>query len=325
MPHPNPMSFRAARTAPSLCMHAASPGLLACAVATLVLLALPPVAVAGDPPIPIEVYPSGANVGGGNSVVIFGTDIGTDIENTTVTIGGTPATIIANTPGDIEVTVPPRATAGVVSVIVHKTSGPIQISDAFVYRHDHQGGRDFAHQTNPNGPWQYGFSATRTAPFTLFTAPPTQASCVHVWFNPAGSPSGVPAVARNRNSSACTNIATWQWPAGRIGGHPANDGANAVVRFTVPAAASYHVSGDFTGADPVGPTSSDAAVLLNDVELFSANVGYNVAQTFDLHLDLNAGDTLDFKVGHGGNGYAYDQTTMQIDISGNILHVDGFE
>lgn len=279
--------------------------------------------LAGGPPPP-SVYPSAAHVGGGSTVVIFGTDIGTDIANTTVSIGGVPATIVANAQHDIEVTVPPRARSGAVNVVVNKLGGPILVSDAFLYRHDHQAGRDFAHTSNPNGPWQIGWAASRTSAFNLITQPPVRsgggAGCLHVWLRNGND---VPAVGRNRNNATCYE-STWIWPAGAIGGHPSNDGSNAVVRFVVPATTAYHVYGDFTGSDPQ-PTTSDGAVLRNGSEVFSANVGYNVPQAFDLHLDLNAGDTLDFTIGHGGNGYAYDQTAMQIHIVGDLLHDDGFE
>ncbi|MBI2396328.1 MAG: IPT/TIG domain-containing protein [Xanthomonadales bacterium] len=281
-------------------------------------------ALAGGPPPP-SVYPSAAHVGGGSTVVIFGTDIGTDIANTTVSIGGVPATIVANAQHDIEVTVPPRARSGAVNVVVNKLGGPILVSDAFLYRHDHQAGRDFAHTSNPNGPWQIGWAASRTSAFNLITQPPVRSGggtgCLHVWLRNGND---VPAVGRNRNSTPCSGESTWVWPAGAIGGHPANDGSNAVIRFVAPATTAYHVYGDFTGSDPQ-PTTSDGAVLHNGTEVFSANVGYNVPQAFDLHLDLNAGDTLDFTIGHGGNGYAYDQTAMQIHIVGDLLHDDGFE
>ena len=296
---------------------------LACVLVVILLASFN--AFAGDPPVANSVYPEGANIAGGNSAVIFGTDIGTDIANTTVTIGGLPATIITSSSNDIEVTVPARPQAGAVAVIVFKPSGPVTISTAFVYRHDYQAGRDFAHTTNPNGPWQSGWSATRASAFNLITEPPVRSSggigCAHFWVR-----NGVelPAVGRNRNNAECVGESTWRWPAGRIGGHPAPDGSNAVVRFVAPATSAYHVVGDFTGSDPQ-PTSSDGAVLLNGIELFSATVGYNTPQVFDLRLDLVAGDTLDFKVGHGGNGYAYDQTSMQITVSGDVLYADGVE
>ena len=89
-----------------------------------------------------------------------------------------------------------RVRSGAVDVVVNKPGGPTLVGDAFLYRHDHQAGRDFAHTSNPNDPW---------------------------------------------------------------------------------------------------------------------------------HLDLAAGDILDFTVGYGGNGYAYDQAAMQITIVGDLLHVDGFE
>ena len=276
-------------------------------------------AVAGVIPIPNSVFPSGANLGGGGSVVISGTNIGTDIANTTVTIGGVAATIFANSNDDIDVTVPARATSGAVSVVVHKTSGAVLISDAFLYQHDYRGARDFSNTANPNGPWQYGWSIDRAAPFQLITDPVVRSSCIQGWVKSGG----IPAVLRSRSEVLCS-LSTWYWPEGRIGAHPAPDGSNAVIRFIAPETTNYHVSGDFTGIDP-HPTTSDGAILQNGVELFSANVGYNAPQTFDLRLDLTAGDTLDFKVGTGGNGFSYDQTTLVIVITGDILLVDGLE
>lgn len=193
--------------------------------------------------------------------------------------------------------------------------------------------RDFSLQSNPNGPWSYGYSATLGGPFQLFTTSKynfdDRGTPVEVW---AISVFTVPAVLRN----ATTNIVTsdggqGMYPPGTVWFYPgpsnADDGGAdpednfGVLRFTVPAGAA----GTFDLATAVrsaytGPISGDTDfhVLVNGTEVFGRSLPEEGSATFNSRLNLTAGDTVDFVIGRGaddsfhGSGLIIDATLTQV-------------
>jgi len=100
----------------------------------------------------------------------------------------------------------------------------------------------------------------------------------------------------------------------------------AVLRFLVPATASYTVNaqwfiGDTNGGGGQGNT--DAYILLNAL---AGSPVYSVASTasnptFSGTVNLVAGDRLDFVVGTGGDGYSFDTTPVNISLTQNAVTV----
>ncbi len=76
-----------------------------------------------------SVTPSSGPLAGGNSVVLGGTDLS---GATTVTFGGTPGTVTANSSGSITVTVP--SGAGTVTIIATVTGGTATATNAYTYQ-----------------------------------------------------------------------------------------------------------------------------------------------------------------------------------------------
>jgi hypothetical protein len=85
---------------------------------------------AGSPTIAHLNYTQGDRLGGGKSIVITGTDLGTV---TSCMFGGAPATITGQTSMTLTVTLPARAAAGVVDVVVTSPTGSATATGAFEY------------------------------------------------------------------------------------------------------------------------------------------------------------------------------------------------
>ena len=100
----------------------------------------------------------------------------------------------------------------------------------------------------------------------------------------------------------------------RLRTHSGVGGQNSVLRWTAPAAGTYRVLGSFEGGDYNGPqTSVDVAVMQNSQTITSGNVigGGNVFP-YDMTVTVAAGDTIDFSIGWGVNGwYGYDTTYLE--------------
>ena len=87
--------------------------------------------------------------------------------------------------------------------------------------------------------------------------------------------------------------------------HPGPIGQISIARWTAPRAGTYRVQAVFEGID-VGPTTTDVHVQHNGVDIASGSLNINGgASTFRASPSVNvaAGDTVDFAVGNGGNGY----------------------
>jgi len=173
---------------------------------------------------------------------------------------------------------------------------------------------DFSATLNPSGPWSYGWSVSRGSAFNLDKIA-TTVSGLNVWTD--SSPIE-PDVAFNGTSDTINSSGTNPIPAGTLAFHPGPNGENAIVRWTAPSTGSYDVAATFTGRDNFGPTTTDVAVLANGTQLWAGEVtGFGATQSFAAaRLNLNAGDTVDFTVGVGTDGfYPYDTTGLSAGIS----------
>jgi len=92
---------------------------------------------------------------------------------------------------------------------------------------------------------------------------------------------------------------------------PSPDAVYAIVRFTAPTTGLYNVGASFVGAEGSPGTTTDVHVLANGIPYFNGTIsGYGNGTSFTspFPFTLNAGDTLDFVCGDGGNGFQGDST-----------------
>ncbi|MGE3281194.1 MAG: hypothetical protein AB7H90_02625 [Alphaproteobacteria bacterium] len=176
---------------------------------------------------------------------------------------------------------------------------------------------DFSIASNPNGPWSYG-STPGPVPGGPFSLNPFVggADCnnpdLQGWQN-----SGIfPYVLKNFSavSTSCPGTVTVFPDVLHL--HPASDGKYSVVRWTAPLAGVYEISGFFEGLDFVGPTTTDAHVLVNGVSIVNIPIStFHIRFGFDFITTLNADDTVDFAVGFGNGNYFNDSTGLSATIA----------
>jgi hypothetical protein len=180
---------------------------------------------------------------------------------------------------------------------------------------------DFSAVSNPNGPWSYGYSTNLGSPLTLYTNMLNE-SGLNLWLYNIASTD--PNVHQNPTSNAIS-ITSAQIPPGGFGLHPGPDGEYSVARLTVPQSGLYRVTGTFFGEDNGGgapgvSTTTDVHVLTNGVSVTDGEVtgfGPGTGPSFDILLQLNLGDYLDFAVGYGTDGnYGNDSTGLSAQIIG---------
>ncbi len=98
--------------------------------------------------------------------------------------------------------------------------------------------------------------------------------------------------------------------------HPGGDNSYSVTRWTAPEDGIFQISGFFSGQNPGYPTSTDDHILVNGTASVNINIhSFNIPTNFTLGVALSTGDTVDFAVGPGGNGYAGDSTALSATIT----------
>ena len=177
--------------------------------------------------------------------------------------------------------------------------------------------KDFSITKNPNGPWSYGCSSSATAtdfePYTdAKTKNPVNRN-LESWCGNKGSADGAPSITHNKGNETIR----WQgitFPTDFLDLHPGSQGHRSVLRFTVPGRGTYKVQGAFKALDQ---TTTDPHVLVNGkaaVDIKPINPGHR-HQDFSFTQQLDKGDTIDFAVGNGGNGYGYDSTGLMLAVT----------
>lgn len=156
---------------------------------------------------------------------------------------------------------------------------------------------DFSLTGNPHGPWTYGYAETLGGPLILHTNSGSGDGLEYwntdIWI-------GLPWIAHNATTNPILWAGTATFEPGVLSLHPGAFGEVEVLRFTVPVTGQYQVSGAFFGQDWVGPTTSDAHILLDGNAIFEAAVfDFGNAHAFSTNLTLAAGSQLDFAVGVG--------------------------
>jgi RHS repeat-associated protein len=113
------------------------------------------------------------------------------------------------------------------------------------------------------------------------------------------------------------SYSTINQPSEMLNLHPGAAGERSVVRWTAQRAGTYQIAGRFQGLDINGTTTDVAVVHNGATNLFTGNVtGYGAQQAFAVTVTVQAGQTIDFRVGWGGNGnYGADSTGLTATVT----------
>jgi hypothetical protein len=176
---------------------------------------------------------------------------------------------------------------------------------------------EFEYSLSTTGPWSYGYSTTLTGAIVGHNEIGTYNP--YIEYMRTNINSGTPSIIYNTNTVAET-FGSVIIGANELGIHPGPNNEYEKVRLTVGTSGMYSIVGAFSGLDIYG-TSTDAHILLNNVDIFSAMVngfGLISSQSFSILQSLNVGDTLDFAVGNGaGLPYAHynDSTALSAHVT----------
>jgi hypothetical protein len=182
-------------------------------------------------------------------------------------------------------------------------------------------GTDFSVDRNPNGPWQYGFSASASLALEQFTLARDVEMQGRIGFwHPAGG--YYPYVAWNpARRTLADPTQSWALRPHEVALEASNTGQYAIVRFVAPVAGRHRVQARFAGIH-FRRSTTDVHVRVNDTAVFDAIVdGYGGDRRFQ-SIDgpaararftgtyrLAAGDVVTFAVGYGPNATNFNDTT----------------
>ena len=163
---------------------------------------------------------------------------------------------------------------------------------------------------NPNGVWKYGYTNTLGSSLIPFSAYYANEN-IFGWRTNLGS--GAPIFFKATAVGGQFGVAQ-----GQTALHGGPQGQFAVLRFTAPSTNVYAVScAYFTGDGG----NTDAYLLLNSnagTPLFSTPSTTGGGTFAKNSLQLNAGDTLDYVIGNGGDGFGSDSTPVTFRITAGV-------
>jgi hypothetical protein len=148
---------------------------------------------------------------------------------------------------------------------------------------------------------------------------------VDEWY--ATMPANGPTAFKNTNITPVTFGGTLAMDPGQFLAAPGTPD-DIVARWTAPATGLYQIEALFEGMQYIVGATTDVHVLDNSTSIFDGYVngwvgrayittpafGPSPEQSFSTTLAVSAGDTIDFVVGNGGNGQAYDGTGVSATI-----------
>jgi autotransporter-associated beta strand protein len=143
---------------------------------------------------------------------------------------------------------------------------------------------EFTLESNPNGPWTYGWKPNLAGAFTAFELTESTADWDHWWHN-FGSGISSSAVAGVNKSGRTYNGA----PPNAFILHPGPQEQPSIARWTAPATGTITLAGEF-GKGNVGV--GDAYVMHDGTKLWEA-LNFNQDKPFSLTIDVQVGDTVD--------------------------------
>ena len=173
--------------------------------------------------------------------------------------------------------------------------------------------RDFK-PINPNGVWSYGWTETRlpSQEFILYSTNISMFEGRYKWFVSRGGQQN-PSITYVKSGLGASPVdyENVVHSPDLLNLHPGPNGERSVVRWTAPAAGTYHIEGWFEGINrpkfdrPMKPgTTTDVAVLYNqsfalkDTEI----TGYKPRVPISREVTVKANETIDFSVGYGRDG-----------------------
>jgi plastocyanin len=162
----------------------------------------------------------------------------------------------------------------------------------------------------------YGYSTSYASPFILDTVTSIYVPGIQEW-SPLTSPL-VSTVRFNAGSMGIFDGVSVVFDPNTHSLNPGENGDYAIVRLTASGTSgTWAFNGGFWGQN-IFNTTSDVHVLLNGTAIFDDHVngfGLSSEKFFNLTVAVNPGDTIDFVVGDGVNGWGNDDTAV------NLRHV----
>jgi hypothetical protein len=214
------------------------------------------------------------------------------------------------------------------STIIHKTLATFVVellstavlSQAQVIPVTYDAAANFSTTNNPTTVWTYGYedSSGDFAQFPINNGNTNTPS----WCRALDFPNNLPTVLKNVSGHVWTDGSGNIIQIDQMALHPGNssDAAYAVLRFTAPITGLYTVTARFSGLFSIGNgTTSDVYIDLNKTtRLFDSSVrGYAAEASYTSPFLVTAlkGDTIDFIVSNGGNGFEGDLTGLAATVT----------
>lgn len=193
-----------------------------------------------------------------------------------------------------------------VSALVLALAGPFQTVSAAIY--DAAADFSLVSNPNPNGVWSEGGAATLGGLFQAFDKPTANYNNLSLSAWEISNLLGSPLFLKNVGATPLFGLLP-----GRVALHPGGL-EYAILRFTAPEDGFAQITAQFFAGDS---GNTNAAIVLNGNGAFPL---FSVASTTSnpSYLDqiaLSAGDTLDFAVGLGGDGFTADTTPLNVAIN----------
>ncbi|MCL5102725.1 MAG: carboxypeptidase regulatory-like domain-containing protein, partial [Armatimonadetes bacterium] len=184
----------------------------------------------------------------------------------------------------------------------------------------------FSPTSNPNGVWTYGYQSPLGGALNTF-ATKIVSNGVDTWCKD-NYPDAAGNVTKNRTGAPSDWGGMW-WGTNGMAMHPGLSNQKATVRWSAPSAMLINVNVTFSGANYATGTTTDVHILHNGSSFFDDQIngfggggshaasGSSPSQTCNAILYVAQGDSVDFAVGYGGNGFNCDLTA----ISGAITSI----
>jgi hypothetical protein len=178
---------------------------------------------------------------------------------------------------------------------------------------------DFSFQNNPNGVWQYGYSAKGSlnpAEFRIdqYADPTAPVGFWHPSSSSGPGPGWYPYIAYNTTGQTQFGSQKgWAVRAGEVAMEGSSSGQYSMVRFVASKAGTYKIAARFEGVH-FGSSTTDVHILHNNAALFDGDIegyggdpafhavqGTSPTAQYEGQAKLAANDTITFAVGYGKN------------------------
>lgn len=167
---------------------------------------------------------------------------------------------------------------------------------------------NFDSSNNKNGPWFFGYKEEISGFFKVFPFKSINADDVFVWANARDT--RPPSIWRNTLSRSAYRILS-----GKVSFHPGPHGEYTTIRWQAPFSGEINICGCFGEGDR---GYVDVYILKNNKILFS-ELNTGVDKPFNLNINVNKGDYIDFEAGMSSDGHSYDNTLLDVKITKILL------